>query len=103
MNPIAGTASPMKPALIAMFFASFLAGCHTTPPGARLADREPLRALDRPIDLERFMGDWHVIAHIPTFMSAPAATHLPPFNCALVRVVTRVAGKRTSPTTCWPP
>ena len=42
-------------------------------------------------------------AHIPAFMSAPAATHLPPFICALVRVVTRVAGKRTSPTTCWPP
>ena len=72
MNPIAGTASPMKPALIAMFFASFLAGCHTTPPGARLADREPLRALDRPIDLERFMGDWHVIAHIPTFIERRA-------------------------------
>ena len=73
MSLVANTASPMKPLLIAMFFASFFTGCHTaTPPGARPADREPLRALDRPIDLERFMGDWHVIAHIPTFIEKRA-------------------------------
>jgi apolipoprotein D and lipocalin family protein len=63
----------MKPALIAVFFASCLAGCSTaTPKGVRPAQREPLRALDRPIDLERFMGDWHVIAHIPTFIEKRA-------------------------------
>lgn len=25
----------------------------------------PLRAIDRPVDLERFMGDWYVLASIP--------------------------------------
>ena len=28
-------------------------------------DRPPLKALDRKIDLERFMGDWYVIGFIP--------------------------------------
>jgi apolipoprotein D and lipocalin family protein len=31
----------------------------------RMFDREPLRAVERPIDLDRFMGDWYVLAHIP--------------------------------------
>jgi len=33
---------------------------------------EPLRALDRKVDLERFMGDWYVIAHIPVFIEKEA-------------------------------
>jgi apolipoprotein D and lipocalin family protein len=35
-------------------------------------DREPLRAMDRPVDLGRFMGDWQVIAHIPAFIEDEA-------------------------------
>mmetsp|Transcript_8013 Transcript_8013/g.22033 ORF Transcript_8013/g.22033 Transcript_8013/m.22033 type:complete len:181 (+) Transcript_8013:71-613(+) len=27
----------------------------------------PLKAMDRPIDLSKFMGSWYVIAHIPVF------------------------------------
>lgn len=32
-------------------------GCASGPP--------PLTAIDRPVDLERFSGDWYVLAHIP--------------------------------------
>jgi apolipoprotein D and lipocalin family protein len=35
-----------------------LGGCATT-------DMQPLQAIDKPVDLERFMGDWYVIASIP--------------------------------------
>lgn len=35
-----------------------LSACTTT-------DGEPLRAIDERVDLERFMGDWYVIASIP--------------------------------------
>ena len=35
-----------------------IAGCATT-------DVPPLQAIDREVDLERFMGDWYVIASIP--------------------------------------
>jgi apolipoprotein D and lipocalin family protein len=51
--------------------AALLTACHN--PSAHTATpQEPLRALDRPIDLERFMGDWHVIAHIPVFIEKDA-------------------------------
>ena len=43
-----------------------LAGCQAS------SAPEPLRAIDRPIELERFMGDWYVIAHIPTFIEDEA-------------------------------
>lgn len=45
--------------------AALLAGCQSS-------SREPLRAINRPIDLPRFMGDWYVIAHIPTFIEDEA-------------------------------
>ncbi len=32
----------------------------------------PLRAMNRHVDLKRFMGDWCVIAHIPTFIETKA-------------------------------
>jgi len=35
------------------------------------ADRPPIHTVDR-VDLERFMGDWYVIAHIPTFIEDEA-------------------------------
>jgi apolipoprotein D and lipocalin family protein len=43
-----------------------MVGCQSGP------EREPLRAIDRPIQLERFMGDWYVIAHIPAFIEDEA-------------------------------
>lgn len=33
---------------------------------------EPLRAIERHVDLKKFMGDWYVIAHIPTFIETQA-------------------------------
>ncbi|HEY5622689.1 MAG TPA: lipocalin family protein, partial [Gammaproteobacteria bacterium] len=33
--------------------------------GCAMSSTEPLRAIDRKVDLERFMGDWYVIASIP--------------------------------------
>lgn len=47
--------------------AVLLLGCQT--PASR---SEPLRAMDRPVELSRFMGDWYVIAHIPTFIETKA-------------------------------
>jgi apolipoprotein D and lipocalin family protein len=41
-----------------------IAGCTSVP-------RPPL-ALAGPVDLNRFMGDWYVIAHIPTFIERDA-------------------------------
>jgi len=44
---------------------ALLAGCQTTPA------RPPLRTVER-VELQRFMGDWYVIAHIPTFIEKGA-------------------------------
>lgn len=54
-------------ALLASCQTSLLAGCR-----ASSQCHEPLRAIDRPIQLEHFMGDWYVIAHIPTFIEEDA-------------------------------
>ena len=43
-------------------FCLFLAGCSSHP---------PMKTVDR-VDLERFMGDWYVIANIPTFLERHA-------------------------------
>jgi len=42
-----------------------LAGCQANPP------KPPLRPVAN-VDLPRFMGDWYVIAHIPTFLEKGA-------------------------------
>jgi apolipoprotein D and lipocalin family protein len=42
-----------------------LAGCSTTP------QQQPLQPVAN-VDLPRFMGDWYVIAHIPTFIEKGA-------------------------------
>lgn len=68
--------APLSPvfagrAALAGLLAALLAGCQTAP-GSRAARAEPLRAIDRVIELERFMGDWYVIAHIPTFIETEA-------------------------------
>jgi apolipoprotein D and lipocalin family protein len=55
------------PAILALTLAACLAlaGCAASPP------LEPIRTVDH-VDLERFMGDWYVIANIPTFIEKGA-------------------------------
>jgi apolipoprotein D and lipocalin family protein len=61
MNDILRT--PLRCALLTCL--AFLAGCQTTP------TRPPLQPVAQ-VDLQRFMGDWYVIAHIPTFIEKGA-------------------------------
>jgi apolipoprotein D and lipocalin family protein len=49
----------LKHSLLALGCAGLLAGCQSTP-------LPPMDTVPH-VDLRRFMGDWHVIAHIPTF------------------------------------
>jgi apolipoprotein D and lipocalin family protein len=50
-----------------------VSGCQTPASSSAGATAEgPLRALQRPIDLDRFMGDWFVLAHIPVFIERDA-------------------------------
>jgi apolipoprotein D and lipocalin family protein len=49
-------------AALGLALALSLAGCSGV---------KPLETVDR-VDLERFMGDWYVIAHIPTFIETEA-------------------------------
>jgi apolipoprotein D and lipocalin family protein len=56
----------MKPsiAICAMFMSSLLAsGCQSSRPPITTAEK---------VDLQRFMGDWYVIANIPTFIEKGA-------------------------------
>jgi len=45
--------------LMSILCAGFLTGCHS-------AVLPPLKTVEK-VELSRFMGDWYVIAHIPTF------------------------------------
>ncbi|MDX1556406.1 MAG: lipocalin family protein [Xanthomonadales bacterium] len=56
------TGAPLN-ALLAVSMALFLGGC--------AGSRQSLATVDY-VDLERFMGDWYVIAHIPTFLEDEA-------------------------------
>lgn len=56
--------------LLVGLMAASLGGCQSSV--ARSAKSEPLRAIDRHVQLDRFMGDWYVIAHIPTFIEKKA-------------------------------
>lgn len=49
----------MRHGLLALASLALLAGCQT-------ASLPPLETVPR-VDLQRFMGDWYVIAHIPTW------------------------------------
>ncbi len=65
-RPRAGERTRFRPFLTGCTVATGLAlftGCQT--PANRTAG--PLQAIERPVDLPRFMGDWYVIAHIPLF------------------------------------
>ena len=52
----------MKPLAL---LAALLAGCQS------MADHPPIRVVDK-VELPRFMGDWYVIANIPTFIEKGA-------------------------------
>lgn len=52
----------MRRLLLILLPAVVLAGCQTPPPMATVDS----------VDLKRFMGDWYVIAHIPTFIETNA-------------------------------
>jgi apolipoprotein D and lipocalin family protein len=54
----AGVCRPQVNRLIALLSLVMLVSCATH-------DVPPLQALDRKVDLERFMGDWYVIGFIP--------------------------------------
>lgn len=47
-----------------------LTGCGTT--SSKQAGTEDLKPITKKVSLERFMGDWHVIAHIPVFLEKDA-------------------------------
>ena len=47
-----------------------LAGCQNVT--TKQAPGGELKAITKKVDLERFMGDWHVIAHIPVFLEKDA-------------------------------
>jgi apolipoprotein D and lipocalin family protein len=49
-----------------------LVGCQSWTDSCGAEAKPPLRAIERPVDLQRFMGDWYVIAHIPTFIEDEA-------------------------------
>ena len=53
---------PLRNNLLAASAAMILGGCTTAP---------PMETVDH-VDLERFMGDWYVIANIPTFIEEGA-------------------------------
>jgi apolipoprotein D and lipocalin family protein len=50
--------------LLAALLCASLAGCASTP-------EDPIHVVDE-VDLPRFMGDWYVVAHIPTFIEDEA-------------------------------
>ena len=54
-----GSSGPRLRAGIAGILLTLLSACASNGP-------PPLQPLDRAIELERFMGDWYVIAHAPT-------------------------------------
>ena len=55
--------SQMRKSVFALSGAALLAGCQASMP--------PLKTVDY-VDLDRFMGDWYVIANIPTFVEKGA-------------------------------
>ena len=59
INPV------IRKATIVAFISTLLAACQSSAPD------NPIRSADF-VDLERFMGDWYVIANIPTFLERDA-------------------------------
>ena len=59
----------MQPAATALVMLSLMSGC--------TSNQEALEAMDKKIELERFMGDWYVIGSIPIdfFFASEAGAH----------------------------
>jgi len=53
----------LRKSLLTLTGAVLLSGCQAAPPALKTVDY---------VDLERFMGDWYVIANIPTFVEKGA-------------------------------
>jgi len=53
-------------ALLALSLALSIVACQSS------SKTPPLRATGHRVDLKKFMGDWYVIAHIPTFIETQA-------------------------------
>jgi lipocalin len=51
---------------------SLFNSCQSTSPVPFSKPLPPLKAMNQPVKLDRFMGDWHVIACIPTFIETEA-------------------------------
>lgn len=65
----------MKIRLILLTFAAVVAGVLLTSCQNSMTTNpqpKPLQAMNQKVDLKRFMGDWYVIAHIPTFIEKKA-------------------------------
>ena len=54
---------PIARYALALMIAFLLGGC---------GSREPLRAIDQRVDLNRFMGSWYVVSSIPIFLERGA-------------------------------
>ena len=63
-----------KPTLLAMVATLLLAGCQSMP-------QTPITTVEH-VDLPRFMGDWYVIANIPTFIEEGAHNALESYRLA---------------------
>jgi apolipoprotein D and lipocalin family protein len=59
------------PLILFALATAFFTSCQSTST-VKSENLEPLQAMNRPIDLKKFMGDWYVIAHIPTFIEKKA-------------------------------
>jgi dehydrogenase/reductase SDR family protein 12 len=49
---------------------------HQAYDAGQVAVGSKLQAMDRPVDLQRFMGKWYVIGHIPTFVDKNTANNV---------------------------
>lgn len=70
LDPFRTPAKAARACLLLAALATLIAGCKSWSGGS--SEGEPLRAIDRKVDLGRFMGDWYVIAHIPAFIEDEA-------------------------------
>lgn len=61
------------PAIAAVALLVLLSGCSTRAPVTLPADVPPGPGVPARVDLERFMGDWWVVGHIPTGVESNAA------------------------------
>jgi apolipoprotein D and lipocalin family protein len=60
-----------KHLISAAILAAGLSSCQTTTPLGQTR-MQALQAMEQSVDLPKFMGDWYVIAHIPTFIETKA-------------------------------